>query len=133
MDGLARKLETFGYRRLEEDWRNAAREEGPGVVEYKTWITTAVTYSRPRRGPDGRNDYTLPFEISAELDQITPTGCASPLLWMTAKVMRWNVTLFRDLTSFFVGSSPDVRRRIAAIEELERVAFEEAAAGWSEG
>ena len=49
-------------------------------------------------------------------------SCAAPLLWLAAKVMRWNVTMFCDVTSFIFGASPMVRTRIEATLELERVA-----------
>jgi len=44
------------------------------------------------------------------------------VLWLTAKVMRWNVTAFRDLSSFLFGASPKTRRRLESVMEMEQMA-----------
>jgi len=127
MAQLEAGLREFQYDELETEWRKMNATNGPGFVEFTTWITSAITYSQPQKGPDGRPDYRKPFQIAAPPPSITPTGCASPLLWMTSKVMRWNVTLFADLGTFLYGSSPAVRRRIDAVLEMEQIAEERAA------
>jgi hypothetical protein len=127
MAQLEAGIREFQYDELETEWRKMNAERGPGVAEFTTWITSAITYSQPQKGPDGRPDYRRPFMIAPPPPSVTPTGCASPLLWMTSKVMRWNVTLFADLGTFLFGSSPAIRRRVDAVLEMERVAEERAA------
>lgn len=127
MAQLEAGLREFQYDELETEWRQMNAERGPGFAEFTTWITSAITYSQPQKGPDGRPDYRKPFMIAPPPPSITPTGCASPLLWISSKVMRWNVTLFADLGSFLYGSSPAVRRRVDSVLEMERVAEERAA------
>ncbi|MBC8102229.1 MAG: hypothetical protein H7Z41_06550 [Cytophagales bacterium] len=127
MAQLEAGLKEFQYDELETEWRKMNAERGPGFAEFTTWITSAITYSQPQKGPDGRPDPKRPFALGTPPPTITPTGCASPLLWMTSKVMRWNVTLFADLGTFLFGSSPEVRRRIEAVLETERIAEERAA------
>jgi hypothetical protein len=122
MVALRAGLKEFQYDELEEEWRRLNAQNGPGFAEFTTWITSAITYSQPQTGPDGLPDYTRPFMIAPPPPTITPTGCASPLLWMTAKVMRWNVTMFYEFSTFLFGSSPKVRRRIEAVLEMERIA-----------
>jgi hypothetical protein len=119
-------LREFQYDELEAEWRRLNDHAGPNVVEFSTWITSAITYSQPQLGPDGKPDYKKPFEIAPPPPSLTPTGCASPLLWMTSKAMRWNVTLFYDLSKFIFGSTQRIRRRIEAVLELERIAAERA-------
>lgn len=116
MDGLR----SYGYDELEMAWRELSAESGPGFVEFSVWYTSAITYSRPRKDSSGRYDFTKPYEM-APPPPITPTHCAGPFLWLTAKVMRWNVTMFRDLSSFLLGSSPKGRRQIDAILRLEEL------------
>ena len=125
-EALKAGLKEFQYDELEEEWRRLNIQGGPGFVEFSTWITSAITYSQPQLGRDGRPDYSRPFQIAAPPPSITPTGCASPLLWMTSKVMRWNVTLFYDISTFVFGSSPRVRQRVEAVLEMERIAEERA-------
>ncbi len=127
MAQLEAGLKEFQYDELETEWRRMNAERGPGFAEFTTWITSAITYSEPQKGPDGRPDPKRPYKLAPPPPTITPTGCASPLLWMTSKVMRWNVTLFADLGTFLFGSSPAVRRRIEAVLETERIAEERAA------
>ena len=127
MAQLEAGLKEFQYDELETEWHALNAQHGPGVVEFTTWITSAITYSQPQKGPDGRIDPKRPYQLAPPPPTITPTGCASPLLWMTSKVMRWNVTLFADLGTFLFGSSPAVRRRIEAVLETERIAEERAA------
>ncbi|MES2462329.1 MAG: hypothetical protein V4671_17210 [Armatimonadota bacterium] len=127
MAQLEAGLKEFQYDELETEWRRMNAEHGPGFAEFTTWITSAITYSEPQKGPDGRPDPKRPYKLAPPPPTITPTGCASPLLWMTSKVMRWNVTLFADLGTFLFGSSPAVRRRIEAVLETERIAEERAA------
>ena len=127
MAQLEAGLKEFQYDELETEWHKLNAQNGPGVVEFTTWITSAITYSQPQKGPDGRIDPKRPYQLAPAPPTITPTGCASPLLWMTSKVMRWNVTLFADLGTFLFGSSPAVRRRIEAVLETERIAEERAA------
>lgn len=129
IDGLEAALHDFGYRDLEEYWSQLCVNTGPGVGEFKIFMTTAISYSEPQVDENGEYDQTKPFRLTPPPPQIEPRGCASPLLWMSAKVMRWNVTMFRDISSFFLGSSPQMRRRIEAIEEMERIAEEHAASG----
>jgi hypothetical protein len=124
MVALRAGLKEFQYDELEEEWRRLNAQNGPGFAEFTTWITSAITYSQPQVGPDGLPDYSRPFMIAPPPPTITPTGCASPLLWMTAKVMRWNVTMFYEFSTFLFGSSPKVRRRIDAVLEMERIAEE---------
>jgi hypothetical protein len=119
-------LKEFRYDELETEWRHLNEEAGPGVIEFSTWITSAITYSQPQIGVDGRPDYSRPFQIAPAPPTIAPTGCASPLLWMTSKAMRWNVTLFYDINMFLFGSTNAVRRRVEAVLELERIASERA-------
>jgi hypothetical protein len=127
MAQLEAGLKEFQYDELETEWRKMNADHGPGFAEFTTWITSAITYSQPQKGPDGRPDPKRPYQLAPPPPTITPTGCASPLLWMTSKVMRWNVTLFADLGTFLFGSSPAVRRRIEAVLETERIAEERAA------
>lgn len=126
MNTLKAGLQEFQYDELEADWRRLNAEHGPGFAEFQTFITSAITYSQPQLGRDGRPDYSKPFQISPPPPTITPTGCASPLLWMCAKVMRWNVTAFYDISSFLLGSTPRVRRRVDSIMEMERIAEQRA-------
>jgi hypothetical protein len=119
-------LKEFQYDELQEEWRRLNATNGPGFVEFTTWITSAITYSQPQIGVDGRPDYSRPFQIAPAPPSIAPTGCASPLLWMTSKVMRWNATMFYDISTFLFGYSPHVRQRVDAVLELERIAEERA-------
>ena len=128
-DDIFRALTTFGYDELERLWKNLNKREGPGFVEYSIWPTSAISYSRPRVDSTGREDLRQPFEIAPPPPPIAPTGCASPLLWISAKAMRWNVTLFCDMMTFLFGSSPKRKRHIEAIMELENVATRRAAGG----
>jgi hypothetical protein len=118
-------LDEFEYDNLEPEWRELCKVQGPGFAEFSTWVTSAITYSQPQFGRDGLPDYTKPFIIAPPPPPIKPTGCASPLLWMCAKVMRWNYTLYSDIFRFIVGSSPKVRKRADAILEMERIAEEQ--------
>ena len=120
-------LEEFGYAGLESAWNQMCGQAGQKIVEFSTWMTSAITFSEPQIGEDGEYDYARPYRIIPPPPAITPTGCAAPILWLTAKVMRWNVTAFRDLSSFLYGSSPKMHRRIEAIVEMERVAEEKQA------
>jgi hypothetical protein len=126
MVALKAGLKEFQYDELEEEWRRLNAEAGPGFAEFTTWITSAITYSEPQKGADGRADFSKPFRIAPPPPTITPTGCASPLLWMCSKVMRWNVTAFYDISTFLFGSTPRVRRRVDAILEMERIAEDRA-------
>jgi hypothetical protein len=122
LEQLIVRFTDFGYDQLETTWRRLNSEAGPTCIEFSTWLTSAITYSQPARGKNGQPDYTRPFEISPPPPPIMPSGCASPLLWITSKVMRWNVTLFWDLKSFIFGPSPQRRRHIKAMLELEEQA-----------
>lgn len=126
MVALKAGLKEFQYDELEEEWRRLNAQNGPGFAEFTTWITSAITYSQPQMGPDGLPDYSKPFMIAPPPPTITPTGCASPMLWITAKVMRWNVTAFYDISSFLLGSTPKIRKRIEATLEMEKIAEERA-------
>ena len=126
MNALQAGLKEFQYDELEAEWRQLNAQAGPGFAEFSTWITSAITYSQPQLGRDGRPDYSKPFMIAPPPPNITPTGCASPLLWMSAKVMRWNVTAFYDISSFLLGSTPRVRRRVDSILEMERISEQRA-------
>ncbi len=127
LEQLFARFTDFGYDQIEGTWRRLNRESGPGCIEFSTWLTSAITYSQPARGKNGQPDYTRPFEIAPPPPLITPTGCTSALLWITSKVMRWNVTLFWDLKSFVFGPSPQRRRHIKAMLELEEQANQRAA------
>ncbi len=127
LDHLFARLSDFGYDQIEGTWRRLNRESGPACIEFSIWLTSAITYSQPARGKNGQPDYTRPFEISPPPPPIMPSGCASPMLWITSKVMRWNVTLFWDLKSFVFGPSPQRRRHIKAMLELEEQANQRAA------
>ena len=122
LEQLIVRFTDFGYDQIETTWRRLNSEAGPTCIEFSTWLTSAITYSQPARGRNGQPDYTRPFEISPPPPPIMPSGCASPLLWITSKVMRWNVTLFWDLKSFVFGPSPQRRRHIKAMLELEEQA-----------
>jgi hypothetical protein len=122
IDAIRKGLEEFGYAGLESAWRQMCESEGQKIVEFSTWMTSAITFSEPQRDGTGEYDYARPYRIIPPPPAIAPTGCAAPILWLTAKVMRWNVTAFRDLSSFLFGSSPHQRRRIESILEMERVA-----------
>lgn len=124
---LFARLTDFGYDQIEATWRRLNQESGPACIEFSTWLTSAITYSQPARGRNGKPDYTRPFEIAPPPPPIMPSGCTSPLLWVTSKVMRWNVTLFWDLKSFVFGPSPQRRRHIKAMLELEEQANQRAA------
>ena len=126
VNALKEGLREFQYDQLEEEWRRLNATTGPGVIEFSTWITSAITYSQPQLGRDGRPDYSRPFQIAPPPPAIAPTGCASPLLWMTTKVLRWNSTLFYDISTFLFGSTPTVRRRVEAVLEMERIIEERA-------
>jgi hypothetical protein len=115
-------LERFRYREIEVEWRRLNSLNGPATVEFTTWVTSAVTYSEPQVDEYGNPDVSLPFRLFPPPPQIEPTGCAAPLLWLTGKVMRWNVTMYRDLSGFLLGSPRRGRRRIDAVLELERIA-----------
>ena len=118
-------LKEFQYDELEAEWRRLNASAGPGFAEFSTWITSAITYSQPQTNPQtGQVDLTKPFKIAPPPPQLAPTGCAAPLLWMTAKVLRWNVTVFYDINTFLFGSTPAVRRRVASVLEMERIAEE---------
>jgi hypothetical protein len=126
MAALRAGLKEFQYDELEAEWRDLNAKSGPGFAEFSTWITSAITYSQPQLGADGRPDYSKPFQIAPPPPTIAPTGCASPLLWITSKVMRWNVTAFYDISTFLFGSTPRIRRRVEAVLETERIAEERA-------
>ncbi|MGO8673968.1 MAG: TRAFAC clade GTPase domain-containing protein [Capsulimonadaceae bacterium] len=129
LDGLDAALTTFHYRDLEAHWREISRPpDGPGVVEFTKWISTAITSSRPHVNPETQeSDLNWPFD---PVPPITPTGCASPLLWTTAKVIRWNGTMFYDIKSFFLGASIGQRKRAEALDELELIADRDGLTGW---
>lgn len=127
LEQLFARLTDFGYDQIEGTWRRLNQESGPACIEFSTWLTSSITYSQPARGKNGQPDYTRPFEISPPPPPIMPSGCASPLLWITSKVMRWNVTLFWDLKSFVFGPSPQRRRHIKAMLELEEQADQRSA------
>jgi GTPase SAR1 family protein len=127
LEQLYARFAEFGYDKIEGVWRRLNRKSGPSCIEFSTWLTSAITYSRPARGKNGQPDYTRPFEIAPPPPPIMPSGCASPMLWITSKVMRWNVTLFWDLKSFVFGPSPQRRRHIKAMLELEEQANQRAA------
>ncbi|GAB4452086.1 MAG: hypothetical protein OHK0029_02410 [Armatimonadaceae bacterium] len=131
MSSLEAGFEDFEYHTLQSEWVELSKGQGPGFAEFSTWMTSAITYSEPQRDRNGLPDYTKPFMIAPPPPPIKPTGCASPLLWMCAKVMRWNYTLFSDIRRFVMGSSPQVRRRAEAILEMERVAEDRRGRGQS--
>jgi GTPase SAR1 family protein len=122
MGALQAGMEDFEYTSLEDEWRALCAKDGPGFAEFTTWVTSAISYSQPQLDRNGLPDYTKPFEIAPPPPPIKPTGCASPLLWMTSKVMRWNYTIYSDIRRFVMGSSPKVRNRVDAILEMEQVA-----------
>ena len=124
---LFARFADFDYDKIETTWRRLNSEAGPACIEFSTWLTSAITYSEPALGKNGQPDYTQPFKIAPPPPPIMPSGCASPLLWITSKVMRWNVTLFWDLKSFVFGPSPQRRRQIKAMLELEEQANQRAA------
>jgi hypothetical protein len=115
-------LWAYGFNDIAPEWAQMNDEAGPGFVEFTQWTTSAITFSRPKEGPDGNWDFTQPFDIAPPPPPIMPSNCAAPLLWLSAKVLRWNVTMFSDLRSFLLGHSPKSRRHIDAALELERVA-----------
>lgn len=121
MGALVAGMEDFEYTSLEDEWRAMAQKDGPGFAEFTTWVTSAISYSQPQLDRNGLPDYTKPFEIAPPPPPIKPTGCASPLLWMTSKVMRWNYTIYADIRRFIMGASPKERNRVEAILEMERV------------
>ncbi len=124
---LFARFADFGYDQIEATWRRLNSKSGPACIEFSTWLTSAITYSQPVRGRNGQPDYTQPFQIAPPPPPIMPSGCASPLLWITSKAMRWNVTLFWDLKSFVFGPSPERRRQIKAMLELEEQANQRSA------
>ena len=124
---LEEGLKFFHYLDLEDEWRRMCEQSGPGFAEFTIWFTSAITNSEPQTGPDGNYDMTKSYLPQMPPIPIEPSGCAAPLLWLSAKVMRWNVTMFRDLSSFIFGASPKVRSRINAMLELEATADKYAA------
>ena len=86
----------------------------------RSFKTTAITYSKPQRGPDGKDDITRPF-IPDEPPPIKPGNCLDPLLWLCRECMHWNVTAFADLKGFILGSSSLAEVQRDAIDELERI------------
>jgi hypothetical protein len=86
----------------------------------RSFKTTAITYSKPQRGSDGKDDMTRPF-IPDEPPSIKPGNCLDPLLWLCRECMHWNVTAFADLKGFILGSSSLAEVQRDAIDELERI------------
>lgn len=104
-----------------QEWEEKCRTAGPGFAEVEIFKSTAITASRPVMGADGQPDLTKRFEMVSPQDT-TPTNCATPLLWLTAKALRWNVTTFTELKRWLLGNTdPVAQRQLEAIRHIERV------------
>lgn len=104
-----------------QEWEEKCRTSGPGFAEAEIFKTTAITSSRPVVSPDGMPDMGKRFEMISPQDTY-PTNCATPLLWLTAKALRWNVTTFTELKRWLLGNTdPTAQKHIEAIRHIERV------------
>ncbi|WP_309710939.1 hypothetical protein [Armatimonas sp.] len=104
-----------------QEWEEKCRATGPGFADAEIFKTTAITASRPANGPDGQPDLSRKFEMISPQDT-TPTNCATPLLWLTARALRWNVTTFTELRRWLLGSTDTTtQRHLDAIRHIERV------------
>lgn len=104
-----------------QEWEEKCRATGPGFADIEIFKTTAITASRPANGPDGNPDLTRKFEMISPQDT-TPTNCATPLLWLTARALRWNVTTFTELKRWLLGSTDTTaQRHLDAIRHIEKV------------
>lgn len=118
-DKMFQDLEQYGYGDLKALWEALNNRKGPRFIEFRTFPTSAISYSEPSRDNEGRVDLSRPFQIKPPPPPIRPQNCAAPILWVSAKAMRWNITMFGDLKSFLLGSSAKQRRHKEAIQELE--------------
>lgn len=114
-----------------QEWEEKCRATGPGFADVEIFKTTAITASRPANGTDGHPDLSRKFEMISPQDT-TPTNCATPLLWLTARALRWNVTTFTELKRWLLGSTDtttqkhlDAIRHIEKVVELWQTAIEE--------
>jgi hypothetical protein len=104
-----------------QEWEEKCRATGPGFADAEIFKTTAITASRPANGPDGQPDLSRKFEMISPQDT-APTNCATPLLWLTARALRWNVTTFTELRRWLLGSTDTTtQRHLDAIRHIERV------------
>ncbi len=104
-----------------QEWEEKCRATGPGFADVEIFKTTAITASRPANGADGQPDTARKFEMISPQDT-TPTNCATPLLWLTARALRWNVTTFTELKRWLLGSTDTTaQRHLDAIRHIERV------------
>ncbi|WP_395093812.1 hypothetical protein [Armatimonas sp.] len=104
-----------------QEWEEKCRATGPGFADVEIFKTTAITASRPVNGTDGQPDTTRKFEMISPQDT-TPTNCATPLLWLTARALRWNVTTFTELRRWLLGSTDTTaQRHLDAIRHIEKV------------
>ncbi|HLJ55400.1 MAG TPA: hypothetical protein VKT77_10200 [Chthonomonadaceae bacterium] len=111
-------LSDAGYGRLESYWKKQCQQVGASPVIWSQFYTTALTYTHPADNDPARR---LPYVMSDPPPALRPSGCSTPLLWLTREMLRWNVTLATSLTTFLLGSSARYRRQVQAIDELETV------------
>jgi hypothetical protein len=104
-----------------QEWEEKCRATGPGFADVEIFKSTAITASRPANGPDGKPDISRKFEMISPQDT-TPTNCSTPLLWLTARALRWNVTTFTELRRWLLGSTDtSTQRHLDAIRHIEKV------------
>lgn len=115
-------LESYGYLGLEEHWKEHTKPpKGPGISRYRTFFCSAIWYSTPKKDSEEQIDTLAPYGFS-DVYQPKPAGCLAPLLWICANAMRWNVTLYDDLTGWLWGGSRQAKKRMEAILEMESLA-----------
>jgi hypothetical protein len=120
-DKAAASVLYSGHYGLLQEWERKCKLDGPGFAETEVFKTTAITASRPALGPDNQSDLSQPY-LMISPSQTRPTNCATPLLWLIAKSLRWNVTLFTELTRWLTGSADtEAQQQLAAIRRLEEV------------
>lgn len=110
---------AYGYPALEGYWR--ARSN---YGRYRVFTTTTITNSEPTVNAHHMPDARQPFRMNPSgPGGIYPQGCAAPILWCIATVLRFNITLFSDLKGFIKGASAREHRVMEVVRQLEDLAI----------
>jgi len=112
------RIQQYEYDKLKTQWESYTAEKHQKFTQFSSWPSSAVLHTVPRTLTNGLPDDTQPFVI-AQTPAPEPWNCAGPLMWITAKIMRYNISLFHDLLRTMVGGSSDMD---LAVEMLEKAA-----------
>jgi len=100
-----------GYAELIEYWIQLCKKFN-AVPVVSSWTTSAITFSI-QEIPEGGH-----YSPKPPPPGIRPSGCIDPFLWLASTAVRWNSTLFDDLSSFCWVTRRQFRDSAEVFDEL---------------